>query len=240
MIHRIWFWLPFALLAGNSLTLANAELHLVKLGDAPDLIEFHFEDKSTHLLLEAANGFVMKPNAIPESRSARLYGASSESSPRGTDLGKINLPGFGRHIMLVSRTDPSKPLIKTLPFDRSAHPPGGVRFLNLTSLKIRCSLDADTTEIAPGEDKLDKNIDPSRRIVNHRLQSWEKKGWKNENATTLILGANKRFIFVFSQAKPNGAILRTLITDFDPEGNLAPLTPSAVRAEPPLPDPPAK
>jgi len=33
---------------------------------------------------------------------------------------------------------------------------------------------------------------------------------------------------------------RALVTDFDPERNLAPLEPVPVKAEPPLPDPPAK
>ncbi len=233
-------WLLLALIAGTSTTSGSTEIHVSKFGEAPDFIDFQFSDTSTTLRVEAANGFVMKAHALPESPEAKLYGATTETEPKPVNLGKISLPKSGRHILLISRTDSGESLLKVLPFDRTAHPPGGVRFLNLSSVKIRCSLEADSLELAPGEDKLHQKIDPARRIVNQRLQSWENNGWKTENATTLILGANRRFLFVFSQARPNGEIRRKLLTDFDPEGNLAQLEPTPVKAEPPLPDPPAK
>jgi hypothetical protein len=236
------FGLPLALLAGTVAVLGNVEIHVCKLGDAPDLIELHFADKSPSLRLEAADGFIMKAHAIPEHPMVNLYGVPTEASSGPADLGKVALPRAGRHILLISQTDSDKPLIKLLPFDRNAHPPGGVRFLNLTSLKIRCYLNANSVEIAAGEDKLHQIVDPSRRIVNHRLQSWQKKEWKTENATTLILGANNRFLLVFSQSKPNSEIRSKLITDFDPEGNLAPLVKPEppVTATPPPDDQPAK
>ena len=236
------FWFPLALLAGTVSVLGNVEIHLCKLGDAPDLIELHFADKSPPLRLEAANGFIMKAHAIPESPMVNLYGVPTEASLGPADLGKITLPRTGRHILLISQTDSAKPLIKLLPFDRNAHPPGGVRFLNLTSLKIRCYLNADSVEIPAGEHRLHQNVNLSRRIVNHRLQSWQKKEWKTENATTLILGANNRVLLVFSQPKPNSEILSKLITDFAPEENLAPLAKPEppVTATPPPADQPAK
>jgi hypothetical protein len=232
--------LPVALLAGTSSSWGNSEIHVSRFGDAPDLIELRFDDKSPKLRLEAANGFVMMAQSIPDCPLVHLYGVSTEASPETTYLGKITLPGTGRHILLISQTDSAKSQFKLLPFDRAAHPPGGVRFLNLTSRKIRCTLGPDSVELAPGEDKLHQKVDPARRIINHRLQSWEKKGWKTENATTLILGANNRFLFVFFQDRPESEIRSKLITDFDTERNLAPLAATPVKAEPPLPDPPAK
>ena len=240
MSPNVWLCFPLALLTATTPLKGNAEIHVSRFGNAPDFIEIHFEDKLPALRVEVSNGFVMQAHPFPKSRLVHLYGLPTDVSPDLTDLGKVALPETGRHILLISQADTAKPLIKLLPFDRTAQPIGSVRFLNLTPKKIRCSVDAYSVEISPGEDKLDQNVDPKRRIVNHRLQSWEKKGWRTENATTLILGANNRFLFVFSQPDPSIDICSRLITDFDPERNLAPLEPAPVKAEPPLPDPPAK
>ena len=240
MSQIVWLWFPLALLTATTSLLGSVEIHVSRFGDAPDFIELHFDDKSPALRIEVSSGFVMQAHPVPDSKLGHLYGIPTDVSPELTDLGEIALPKTGRHILLISQADTEKPLIKLLPFDRTAQPIGGVRFLNLTPKKIRCSLDADSVEISPGEDKLHQNVDPARRIVNHRLQSWEKKGWKTENATTLILGANNRFLFVFSQPNPRSEIRSKLITDFDPERNLAPLAAAPVKAEPTLPDPPAK
>jgi hypothetical protein len=67
-----------------------------------------------------------------------------------------------------------------------------------------------------------------------------KDGWKPDSSTTLILGANRRYLFILQEDGPKGPLRRAMVTDTDPERNLAPLRPPAVRAEPPLPDPPAK
>jgi hypothetical protein len=234
------FLTSIGLLAGTSCAWGNAEIHVSTFGDTPDLIELHFEDRSPPLRLHAPHGFITPAHGIRGSQKASLYGVPTETSPIPIDMGEIALPATGRHLLLVSKAESGKPLIKLLPFDRHAHPPGGVGFLNLTDRKIRCSLNSDPVELTPGENRLHKNIDPARRILNHRLESWDKKGWNSENATTLILGANKRFLLVFFQTKPGGEIQRKLVTDFDPERNLAPLEPAPVKAEPPLPDPPAK
>ena len=69
-----------------------------------------------------------------------------------------------------------------------------------------------------------------------------KSKWVSEGSTTLILGANRRCLFVLTEDETNGVIRRGLVTDFDPDRNLAPLAKPEppVTATPPPADQPAK
>jgi hypothetical protein len=104
---------------------------------------------------------------------------------------------------------------------------------------MRCSIDTESVELNAGETKRLPTAVTARRIVNHRLELKTKEGWKTDNSTTLILGAKRRFLVVLQEDSPKSPLRRALVTDFDPERNLAPLA-TPVKAEPPLPDPPAK
>lgn len=219
---------------------AAAELHVSKVGQAPDFVGLRFAADADPLRLEAFPDHLMPATALPEARKARLLAEPSEAGEKPEDLGELALPAEGRHLLLLSRSGEGKVRPRLLPFDADSLPPGGVRFLNLTTRDVRCTVDEESVELAAGETKRLPTAVTARRIVNHRLALKTKDGWKTDSSTTLILGANRRFLFVLQEDGPRGALRRELVTDFDPARNLAALPAAPVRAEPPLPDPPAK
>lgn len=240
---RAWFLaclLPFGVVPGQ----AGVELHVSKIGEAPDFIGLRFAGETPPLRLEAFTDHVMAPTALPDVRKARLFGEPTEAGQSPRELGELELPASGRHLLLLSQVADGKVRTKLLPFDQASLPVGGVAFLNLTTRRMRCSIDTESVELAADEAKTLPTAVPARRIVNHRLELKTKEGWKTDGSTTLILGAKRRFLFVLQEDGPQSQLRRALVTDFDPERNLAPLAPAPapaqVKAEPPLPDPPAK
>ena len=95
-------------------------------------------------------------------------------------------------------------------------------------------------ELAPEEARRLPTAVQARRIVKLRIQQRSHEVWNTEKATTLILGAKQRFLFVIQEEGPGEPLRPEMLTDFDPDRNLAPVAPMTVTAEPPLPDPPAK
>ena len=236
---RAWFLaclLPFGVLPGQ----AAAELHVSRVGEAPDFVGLRFTSELPPLRLEAFLDHVMPPTALPDVRQARLFGEPAEAGQSPRELGELELPGSGRHLLLLSQAGDGRVRTRLLPFDQASLPVGGVQFVNLTSRSMRCFIDTESVELAAGETKRLPTAVSARRIVNHRLELKTKAGWKAESSTTLILGAKRRFLFILQEDTPQSPLRRELVTDFDPERNLAPLAPAPVKAEPPLPDPPAK
>ncbi len=227
--------LPFGVVPGH----AGAELHVSKVGEAPGFIGLRFPAEATPLRLEAFIDHVMPATALPEGRKARLFGEPEEAGQPPRELGELELPANGRHLLLLSQVADGKVRTRILPFDQESLPVGGVQFLNLTTRHMRCSIDTESVELNAGETKRLPTAVTARRIVNHRLELKTKEGWKTDNSTTLILGAKRRFLVVLQEDSPKSPLRRALVTDFDPERNLAPLA-TPVKAEPPLPDPPAK
>jgi hypothetical protein len=190
--------------------------------------------------LEAPDGYVSIAHLLPAVKRAEVILAPTEAGQNPISLGKMAVPSAGRHLLLIAHPIKGRPSTHLIPFDATALPKGGIGFLNLTSRKMRCFIEAEVVELAPGEAKAMPTADTKRRIVSHRSELKTKDGWKIENSTTLILSANRRFLFIFQEDSPQSPLRRALVTDFDPERNLAPLATAAVKAEPPLPDPPAK
>jgi len=219
---------------------AGVELHVSKVGAAPDFIGLRFTSETPPLRLEVFLDHVMPAAALPDVRKARLFGEPTEAGQPPRDLGELELPKTGRHLLLLSQVAEGKVRTKILPFDRDSLPVGAVQFLNLTSRRMRCFIDAESVELSPDEAKRMPTAFPARRIVNHRLELKTKEGWKADNSTTLILSANRRFLFILQEDSPQSPLRRELVTDFNPDRNLAPVEPAPVKAEPPLPDPPAK
>jgi hypothetical protein len=228
--------LPFGVLPGE----AGVELHVSKVAEAPEFVGLRFTSEVPPVRLEAFLDHVMPATALPDVRKARLFGEPAEAGQAPRDLGEIDLPASGRHLLLLSQVADGKVRSKLLPFDQASLPVGGMLFVNLTSRRMRCSIDAESVELSPDEAKRLPTAYPARRIVNHRLELKTKDGWKADSSTTLILSANRRFLFVLQEDSPQSPLRRALVTDFDPERNLAPLAAAPVKAEPPLPDPPAK
>lgn len=236
---RPWFLaclLSFGVLPGQ----AGSELHVSKVGEAPEFVGLRFAGGFPPVRLEASLDHVMPATALPDVRKARLFGEPAEAGQPPRDLGELELPAGGRHLLLLSQVADGKVRAKLLPFDQTSLPVGGMLFVNLTTRRMRCSIDGESVELSPDEAKRLPTAFPARRIVNHRLELKTKEGWKADSSTTLILGAKRRFLFVLQEDNPRSPLRRALVTDFDPERNLAPLEPAPVRAEPPLPDPPAK
>ena len=238
MATRLWLFL--LLLGGMHTAQGAVEIHVCTLGPAPESVALRFEDGSPALGLEAPDGYISAAHVLPTARRAQVFIAPAEAGQSPISLGKMALPTAGRHLLLIAHPIKGRPSTHLIPFDATAHPKGGVSFLNLTSRKMRCFIEAEVVELAPGEIKLMPTADTKRRIVNHRLELKTKEGWKVDSSTTLILSANRRFLFVLQEDSPQSPLRRALVTDFDPERNLAPLEPAPVKAEPPLPDPPAK
>jgi hypothetical protein len=228
--------LPFGVLPGE----AGVELHVSKVAEAPEFVGLRFTSEVPPVRLEAFLDHVMPATALPDVRKARLFGEPAEAGQAPRDLGEIDLPASGRHLLLLSQVADGKVRSQLLPFDQTSLPVGGMLFVNLTSRRMRCSIDAESVELSPDEAKRLPTAYPARRIVNHRLELKTKDGWKADSSTTLILGAKRRFLFVLQEDSPQSPLRRALVTDFDPERNLAPLAAAPVKAEPPLPDPPAK
>jgi hypothetical protein len=228
--------LPF----GTLVLQAGAELHVSKVGEAPDFVGLRFAAETPPLRLEANLNHVMPSVELPEATKARLFGEPAEAGLPPSDLGDLTLPAAGRHLLLLCQTGDARVQIRLLPFDETFLPVGGVRFLNLTSRRMRCFIDAESVELGPDESKLHPSVSSTRRIVNHRLELKTKNGWSSDSSTTLILGANRRFLFILMEDDPRSPLRRELVTDFDPARNLARRVTPPVKAEPPLPDPPAK
>ena len=238
----MWLRLGLSVLIGTPTTWGAAELHLCTLGDNPVSLSFSFDGRIPAINLEAPNGHVSVAHLFPEITKTRVSIALSEAGQQPALLREISLPSAGRHLLLITHAGSAKSKTHMIPFDGTAHPKGGVSFLNLTSRKMRCFIEKEVVELNPGEVKLNPSISSKRRIVNHRLDLKAADGWRQDNSTTLILGANRRFLFIFEESMPNGALTRGLVTDFDPDRNLAPLANPVppVTATPPPADQPAK
>ena len=221
---------------------AGCELHLSKVGEVPDFVGMRLLPDGPALRLEVAQDHLMAARALPKARRATLSGEPSEAGQPPLVIGEITLPESGRHILLL--TPKLKAGIRTtlIPADSKQLPVGSVGFVNLTTRSLRCFIDKDFVEIPPGETRLHPSISVERRIVNHRLQVLGKSKWVSEGSTTLILGAKRRCLFILTEAEANGTIRRGLVTDFDPDRNLAPLAKPEppVTATPPPADQPAK
>ena len=226
----MWARLCLSLLIGTPAVWGAAELHVSTLGDNPLSLSFNFADRSPALNLEAPNGYVSVAHLFPEVKQSRIFVAPSEAGQQAGTLGEVSLPSSGRHLLLITHADGARSKTHIIPFDDKVHPKGGVSFLNLTSRKTRCFIEKEVVELNPGEVKLIPSISMKRRIVNHRIDVRVKDGWKQDSSTTLILGANRRFLFILQEDTPEGGLRRGLVTDFDPDRNLAPL----VKAEPPV------
>jgi hypothetical protein len=230
------------LLSLGALKAANetgCELHLVKIGAVPDFVTLKVYPSGETLRMEAPPSYFLPAQALPHGARVSLNG----EKPNGTvNLGEVSLPAAGRYLLLLMPASGKDFRRVLLPVDAQHLPKGSVGFLNLTSRKLRCYLDASFVEVPPGESMTHPSISDGRRIVNHRILSSDADKWKPEGSTTLMLGANRRYLIVVTEEGATGTIRRDMITDPSPDVTMAPLVKpeSPVTAEPPLPDPPAK
>jgi hypothetical protein len=218
-------------------------LHLSRLGETPAFISMALLPGGPVLRAEAAQEHVMSALALPpKAARARLTGDPAEPGQPPIELGEVKLPDQGRHLLLLWPGPRGDVRTTLFPTDALNLPKGGVSFLNLTSRRLRCFLDAEHVEVPAGGIKLHPAVSTGRRIVNHRLQVDQKGKWEADSSTTLILKADRRMIIVFTEDGPKGPLRRTLVTDYAPDANMAPVArpEPPVTVAPPLPDPPAK
>jgi len=232
------------LIAGDVLCAeeAGCELHLCKVGEVPDFIGIRLLPDGPALRVEVAQDHLMAAHALPSARRATLSGEPSEAGQPPITIGEITLPESGRHLLLLTPKLNAGIRTTLIPADSKQLPVGSVSFVNLTTRSLRCFIEKDFVEVAPGETKLHPSISVQRRIVNHRLQVLAKSKWVADGSTTLILGANRRCLFILTEDETNGTIRRGFVTDFDPDRNLAPLAKPEppVTVTPPPADQPAK
>lgn len=221
---------------------AGCELHLSKVSEVPDFVGIRLLPDGPALRVEVAQGHLMPALALPKARSASLSGEPLEAGQPPIAIGEITLPESGRHLLLLTPKLNAGIRTTLIPADSKHLPVGSVGFVNLTTRSLRCFIEKDFVEVPPGETKLHPSVSVQRRIVNHRLQVLAKSKWVSDGSTTLILGANRRCLFILTEDETNGTIRRGLVTDFDPDRNLAPLAKPEppVTATPPRADQPAK
>jgi hypothetical protein len=217
----------------------GCELHLIKVGDVPDFVTLKIHPSGETMRMEAPPAYFLPAQALPQGTRASLNG----EKPKGTvNLGEVNLPASGRHLLLLMPAAGKGFRRVLIPADAQHLPKGSVGFLNLTSRKLRCYLDTAFVEVPPGESMTHPSVSAERRIVNHRILSADADKWKPEGSTTLILGANRRYLIILTEEGAKGPIRRDMITDPAPDVHMAPLVKPEppVTTEPPLPDQPAK
>ena len=217
----------------------GCELHLIKVGDIPDFVTLKVLPSGEVFRMEAPQGYFLPAQALPQGARVGING----EKPKGTvNLGEVSLPASGRHLLVLMPAAGKGFRRVLLPADAQHMPKGSVGFLNLTSRKLRCYLDTAFVEVPPGESMSHPSLSDERRIVNHRILSADADKWKPEGSTTLILGANRRYLIVLTEDGAKGPIRRDMITDPTPDVTMAPLVKPEppVTAEPPPLDQPAK
>ena len=243
-MHRLFFCGLALLLAGDVFCAeeVGCELHLSKVGEVPDFVGIRLLPDGPALRLEVAQDHLIAAHALPKARRAIISGEPSEAGQPPIPIGEITLPESGRHLLLLTPKLNAGIRTTLIPADSQQFPVGSVAFVNLTTRSLRCFIEKDFVEVPAGQTRLHPSISVPRRIVNHRLQVMAKSKWVSEGSTTLILGANRRCLFVLTEDETNGVIRRGLVTDFDPDRNLAPLAKPEppVTATPPPADQPAK
>ena len=219
----------------------SPELHVSRLGDSPDYISL-VDSTGKSVRLEVAREHFMTAKEVTLKGRLLLQSETDETSQEIITLGELVLPTEGRHLLLLSPD--SKIGIRTnlLPVDTNSFPPGSAAFLNLTDREVRCTIDEGCLDLKPGGYGRIASADASRIAVNHKLYLKVGKSWVQKNATTLMIGPRRRCLIILTQVGPGDQISRGLIMDTAPIKHLAQLLElsDTVKAEPTLPDPPAK
>ncbi len=222
---------------------AGVFLHLSRIGDSPSRVSITFKPGDEKLSLEVAQNHIAPGIKVPSG----AFSAIIESSPldpgeKPGEVLNLRIPSEGRFLLLLWKEKKGESKFSLISADSVSLPKGGVSHLNLTSSNARCFLDAESVEIPPGTARLHPAVSLSRRVVNHRVQLEAKGKWEPANSSAMVLGANRRCIIVIYESPDGLSVHSATVTDYSPDITMAldlPKTP-AVRAEPPLPDPPAK
>jgi hypothetical protein len=230
-----------------SLIAASPELHVIGLGDSPNFISL-YDASGKAMRLEVAGQHFSPATAITLTGRLRLESEAREDGRPAVAIGELELPAQGRHLLLLSPLRGSSVRATLIPADVQAFPAGSVAFLNLTSRELRCAVDGEHIDLKAGAVSRIPLANTGRVAVNHRLHVKVKQSWVLENSTTLMVGPRRRCLIVFTENDPKEQIGRSLVIDVNPAQHLAPLAESfvvrpvsePVKAEPPLPDPPAK
>lgn len=224
------------------------ELHVSRISMSPDNVTMRFLPDGTPFRLEAALDEFLPAIAIPPFARARINVVPAGPDQPLVKPVDIALPASGRYLLLLHQASPERFQATMVPTDTTNLPLGGVVFLNLSSRRIRCQLDGESVEVASGEQRLMPKVSAARRIVNYRVELQAKANWTVDKASTLILGAGRRHLFVLTEDSATSPLRHEHVTDFDPSRNMAPVVatvPSAaveppVTAVPPPADQPAK
>ena len=218
-------------------------LHLSRLDDNPSLISMTLLPSGEKLSIEVAQNHIAPAILIPSgTSSAIIEGIPSEPGKITGDMLKFRVPSEGRHLILLWSGKKAEARFSLIKADSISLPKGAVSFLNLTSRKARCFLDAESVEVPTGMARLHPSVSLARRVVNHRAQLEVKGKWEPVSSSALVLGANRRCIIVIYESPDGHSVHSATVTDYAPDINLISGVPnsSPVKAEPPLPDPPAK
>ena len=221
----------------------GAEIHVARVGATPDFVSLSAVSGMTQRL-EVAGEHFMPATDVVLTGLLRLQAEPTEANQTAVAIGELELPTHGRHLLLLSPGSGGRIRTSVVAVDARTFPAGSVAFLNLTSRELRCSVDGKYIELKSGTFDRIQPADTSRVAVNHQLHLKVKQAWVLENSTTLMTGLGRRCLIVLTEEEPKGPIRRTLVVDFNPAKHLAPLpdrtASKQVKAEPPLPDPPAK
>ncbi len=218
-------------------------LHLSRLDDNPSLISMTLMPSGEKLSLEAAQNHVAPAIMVPSGvSSAMIEVTPSEPGKTSRDTLKLRVPAEGRHLLLLWSANKDETKFSLIKADSVSFPKGAVSFLNLTARKAKCFLDGQSVEVPTGMVRLHPSISLARRVINYRAQLEVKGKWEPLNSSAMVLGANRRCLIVVYESPDGHSVHSATVTDYAPDINMISGIPdsSPVKAEPPLPDPPAK
>lgn len=231
-----------AALAAARVGAADSLLHVSGISQAPMRALLCAPAGGRPLEVEVRDGHLGRPLTVPADGEATLTLLEEDGTPILRPLQFRTPREGGRQVLIVSPGLPSGARLTLVSVDFAHHPVGAAAFLNLSDNVVRCWLGTRSVELKPGASAIHPLEGTGRRIVNHRVEYLRADGeWTHDSSTTLILGADRRFIFTLGPGRAeDGPLLRHNVTDNAPEQNSAPLAPVSPAAPKPPQDPPAR
>ena len=216
---------------------AEITLHAGWAGSSPSPITLTCRPSGKSFQLEGYEGSPGPAIRMPTATTAEIT-VLAEQGKRAAGTWKI--PAEGDRFILLMTGDGKGSFRATAVCADTAHFPwGAAAFANLSSKRLRCSLDGQTMELAAGEQGLCPLRLKARKVTHCRVEYQRGKEWIVSSAGPLILTGDMRAIIAIGPTEgSDGTLPQTSVIESNPASTMVPALP--VTAPPPLPDQPAK
>ena len=170
--------------------------------------------------------------------TAAEFTVLTEQGPRAAGTWKIPSDG-DRFILLMTADDKGNFRGTAVNADSAHFPWGAAVFANLSTKRLRCSLDGQIVELAAGQHSLCPLRLKARKVTHCRVEYQNGKEWVVSSAGPLILTGDMRSIIAIGPGDgTSGALRESSVIESNPGSTMVPALP--VTIPPPLPDQPAK